>query len=578
MKTKSWWMDCLWLSLGIAILFGFMLGCRALSVPDEARYTEIPREMLLFHDFITPHLDGIKYFEKPPLLYWIQSGAIALWGINEWALRLPTALIALLGCLFTYLAGRSLFDRVTGLISAVILATSPLYFAMAHSITLDMTVSVWLSLTLFAFIVAVDLPVDSVLRRNVCWVMYIAAALAVMTKGLIGIVLPGMVIFSWLLIFNRWRELKRINLVSGLLIFLLISVPWHILVQIKNPEFFHFYFVDQHFTRYFTKAMGRYKPFWWFVPILFGGLFPWIMFLPQAIRNVTLNAWLQRKQPMLQRKIFLLLWALEIFLFFSWSDSKLIPYIVPVFPPLAVLIGGYMGVVILEGLAVIPAKAGIQLEIDSSLRWNDNADSSLRWNDNSISFILISIIAVLFALAAGSIGFWHHGFSIGAIHHLYVVAMILIVMAVGVWCFSKLKQKIYWLLVLQILFLWSLVATIPYFDQRPIKPLALLINQYAKPNDVVASYGLYYQDLPVYTQRLVLIVDWKNELEFGSQHQANANHYLIDQQQFWKIWQSPQHVFAVMDKDDYQHLQSKYKLYLVAQHAQDYLVSNQSEK
>src|SRR5579862_905173 len=139
-RRRTWYFDLLMLTLGMVLLFGLFLGSRPLSTPDEARYSEIPREMLVLHDFVTPHLNGIKYFEKPPLIYWIQAAAIKLLhpslgktqglqdemtvpikSINEWTVRLPNALFALLGCLFLYAAGRLLFDRPTGSLSAIIL-------------------------------------------------------------------------------------------------------------------------------------------------------------------------------------------------------------------------------------------------------------------------------------------------------------------------------------------------------------------------------------------------------------------------------------------------------------------------
>jgi 4-amino-4-deoxy-L-arabinose transferase-like glycosyltransferase len=546
LNKKSYLIDYLWLFVAIAVFFGFMLGCRALSVPDEARYSEIPREMLWFHDFITPHLDGVKYFEKPPFLYWVQSGMIAIFGINEWALRLPTALMGLLGCLATYTVGHYFFNRATGIISALVLATSPLYFGMAHSITLDMAVTFWLSITLFSFIVAVDLPWHSKARRNVCWLMYAAAALAVLTKGLIGIVLPGVIVFSWLLIFNRWRELKQVHLISGILLFLAIALPWHILVQLKNPEFFNFYFIEQHFTRFLTKAMGRYQPVWWFIPILFVGLFPWVFFLPQALRF----KWSERARY--QREIFFILWAVEIFIFFSLSDSKLIPYILPVFPPLVLLLGKILQDVLLSKIE--PAASQVK-GIDISLR-------------------ALSIFSLMVVIGILTTPFWKHIFTSAQAMHLYILMIPFCILMILPWLQWNLPRKMLVLFLMQILLLWNLVAAIPAFDLRPIKSLALHINQLAKPNDIVASYGLYYQDLPVYTQRLVLIVNWKNELSFGYAHQPDAKERMIDQDTFWKIWQQPQRVFAIMDQNDYQIFSKKYPMHVISTHDDDLLVSN----
>jgi 4-amino-4-deoxy-L-arabinose transferase-like glycosyltransferase len=543
MKKNTWLFDYFWLTLALLIFFGIFLGSRVLSVPDEGRYSEIPREMLLFHDFITPHLDGIKYFEKPPLLYWIQTAAISLFGINEWGLRLPTALFAVLGSLSVYTAGRFLLGRVAAILATLVLATSPLYFAMAHSITLDMAVSVFITITLLSFITAIHLPELSRARRNVCWLMFIAAALALLTKGLIGIALPGLVIITWLLIFNRWRELTKIHFVSGLIIFLLISLPWHILVQIKNPEFFYFYFIKQHVLRYLTKAMDRYQPVWWFIPILVIGLFPWIIFLYQALRDAIKISWADRWQKSIE--IFLFIWAVEIFLFFSFSDSKLIPYILPVFPPVALLIGNYFYYLI-------------------SRQNKKAAFMPLVWLSLALSFALFFARFLPLPLNAAQL------------LSLKYMAIPLILMAIGVYLLKGNELKISWVILTQVIFLGCFLFSVPNFDLRSVKPLALMIKQLAKPGDVVVNYGEYHQDLPVYSQHLVLIVNWINELEFGAQHQLSAKERLINPEQFWLLWQKPHRVFAIMDVNDYQAaLHHHHAIRVLAKYYNHLLISNQ---
>ena len=560
MQKNTWLTDYLWLALSISGIFFILLGCRALSVPDEARYTEIPREMLALHDFITPHLDGIKYFEKPPLLYWIQAGVMHFFGMSEWALRLPTALMGMLGCLVTYSAGRFLFDRRTGIYAAFILATSPLYFAMAHSITLDMTVSLWITLTLMCFIIAVNLPNASSARRYVSWLMYAAAALAVLTKGLIGILLPGFVMFTWLLIFNRWRDVRDLYVCSGLIIFLAIAVPWHVLVQMKNPEFLHFYFLDQQFLRYLTKAQDRYKPVWFFVPILIGGFFPWIVFLGKGCFK---NVWSQRDQY--QNEIFFLLWAIEIFAFFSFSDSKLIPYIVPVFPPLALLVGKVLN----EPLSSRrrPGSKLLKNTLDPGLRRDDSG--------TPLAFNFLRFLLLFLGVAAFIASFFLHKYSFSAQNYIRYLAAIWFIMGAGLFYFRE-KNAFIFLVILQTFWLWGLVAAAAAFDMRPIKSLALIIKAQAKPDDIIASYGLYYQDLPVYTQRQVLIINWKNELTFGYNHQSSAKNWMMDQEQFWPLWKGQKRIFAVMDESDYVKWSQQYPMIVLAKHANDFLVTNQA--
>jgi 4-amino-4-deoxy-L-arabinose transferase-like glycosyltransferase len=329
----SWVTDLFFVSLGVALLLGPHLGRRALWEPDEGRYAEIPREMLATGDFVTPRLNGVKYFEKPPLFYWLEAATMRALGPAEWALRLPPALFALGGCLAVYAAGRRLFGRRAGLLAAAVLATSPLYFAIGQIVILDMAVSVELTAAFLAFLLAGREPPGRRLDLLI-WIFWAAAALAVLTKGLIGIVLPGLIIGAWTLLFRRWEITRRIFQPSGVALFLLIAVPWHVLVARANPEFAWFYFVHEHFLRYTTKIHRRYEPFWFFLPILMVGLLPWTVFLPTAVRRA-------RAAQGEEREVtdFLLLWAGLIFIFFSFSGSKLVPYILPTVPPLALLLG-----------------------------------------------------------------------------------------------------------------------------------------------------------------------------------------------------------------------------------------------
>ena len=530
--------DCLWLILLLVIIFGFFLGLRALSVPDEARYTEIPREMLLFHNFITPHLDGIKYFEKPPLMYWLQAGMIHWFGINEWALRIPTMLLALIGCLTIYFSARFLYDRGVGVLSALILASSPLYFVMAHSITLDMANSVFLTITLCSFISAVYAPLDSKLRQNLTWLMCIAAACAVLTKGLIGILLPGLVIVSWLFITHEWKNFWQLPIFSGVIIFLSITLPWHVLVQLHNPEFFHFYFIEQHFARYLTPVMHREEPNWWFLLVLGAGFFPWIIFLGESITKI-----IKAKIPIsltYKKEWFFVLWAAEIFIFFSFSHSKLIPYILPVFPPLAVLIAQFL-------LSAVVNKS---------------------YQNISIAYLIMagSILTIVF----------HFSFFPVLKRDLIFISMLFILVPLGFLIFPIFsKMKLIYLFCIQIIFLWTVVIIYPDFDTRSIKELAIQLNQHLHKNDLLVSYEGYYQDLPVYTKHLVQIVDWQDELSFGALHQKNSKEILISTDHFWHLWASPHQVWAIMSIKNYEQEKKHHKLYLLSASDRNVVVSNE---
>ncbi len=318
------------------ILFFLTNWIRPLANPDEGRYTEIPREMLESGDWVSPRLNGVLYFDKPPMFYWLQATALKAGGINEFSSRFWTSTFGLLGCIATYLGGRALFGRAAGFFSALVLGTSLLYFAMSQLATLDMTVSVFISSALMVFMRAVQLPPGRK-RFWLCNLFFALLALATLTKGLIGLVIPGAIIFWWGLLLWKWKAFWPFYPLTGISIFLIIAVPWHYLAWKAHPEFAWYYFVHEHFLRYVTPIHGRSQPLWFFFVLLPVGLIPWVGFLPQAIGNVFSSGWEKIEEN--SAEIFLLIWAVLVVLFFSFSDSKLAPYILPAYPPLALLIG-----------------------------------------------------------------------------------------------------------------------------------------------------------------------------------------------------------------------------------------------
>jgi 4-amino-4-deoxy-L-arabinose transferase-like glycosyltransferase len=339
-KATPWWRDLLWLTVGFGLLYFFLLGRAPLANPDEGRYGEIPREMVATGDWVTPRLDGVNYFEKPPLMYWAVAVALQALGGNEGVLRTVPALFGLAGVLLTYAAARRLYGRAAGLGAGVVLGTCGLYAALARLLILDMAVSVLMSATLFCFILGVLEPVGR-RRRWFFYGLYASAALATLTKGLMGFLVTGAVMLLWLAVCGQWRRLRPLYLPSGAFLFLLLAAPWHLLAASRNPGWAHFYFIHEHWERFTTTTHGRFHPWYWFIPILLGGLFPWVGWLGAGLRAGLAGGWAKRAGN--AGPWFFVLWAAFIFAFFSKSQSKLAPYILPVFPPLAVLIGLVVG-------------------------------------------------------------------------------------------------------------------------------------------------------------------------------------------------------------------------------------------
>lgn len=205
--SKIFWRDILLLLCIFVPLYMMLLGNRPFATPDEARYVEIPREMLFFNDWITPHLNGVKYFEKPPLLYWIYAIIQSIFGSSEYVMRMPIAFFGWFGILGTYAFAQRIFNRKVGLISAAILGTTGLWFALSHLIILDMAISVFMTLALFTFYSAIMESPSTYKRRSYLAATAVLCALGVLTKGIIMLAVFGMTTILWLIITRQYKRL-----------------------------------------------------------------------------------------------------------------------------------------------------------------------------------------------------------------------------------------------------------------------------------------------------------------------------------------------------------------------------------
>lgn len=509
--------DLLLLAIMFAVPFFQFLGRYPLIEPDEGRYSEIPREMLERGDFITPLLNYVKYFEKPPLLYWLNSLSFSIFGQNEFAARFPCALAGLLTILFTYWVGRKLFDRRIGILSASILGTSIGFLAQARINITDTPLTLCLTICLGSFILAVR--EGEKYRGRYYYLFYATAALAVLAKGLIGILFPGAIVFLFMLTRKRWRLLKEMHLFTGILLFLLIAAPWFILVSGRNPEFARFFFIHEHFERFLTKVHHRYQPLWFFIPVLLGTMLPWSFFIPSALKN----AWEERKGEHGEALTYLAIWALFIFLFFSKSSSKLVPYILPVFPPLAIMIARVCSSALEKGARVIRgysiALIALLLLIGAGLPVY-SLISSKQDLDMSSAVLLGSIFLCQGGLA------WH-------LLKRDDLIRFFIVLAVG--------STLYTIIAGHIVYAHQA-------ERKTSKSLALKVKSLAGPNDMVASFE-YDQTLPFYAQRRIVVVGGVGELEFGSQ-QGDQSAWFLDWGSFFRAWDGDKPVFAVIQARD----------------------------
>ena len=532
LSSEGWARDFVLLALAMVVLFFAFLWVRPLNNPDEGRYAEIPREMVATGDYVTPRLNGVKYFEKPPLMYWLSAATFEVAGVNEFTARAWNAGFALMGVLMAYAAGRALYGRTAGWWSAGVLATSLLYYALSQIVLLDMAVAVTMSGALFAFVFAMRQPPGAT-RRWLFLAFYASMALAVLTKGLIGFVLPCAVAFVWVLTLNKWRALWPFYPILGTLVLLGIAAPWHLLAEqanhsvVKEHDFAWFYFIHEHYLRFTTKIHGRYEPWWFFGPVLLLGLFPWVAFVGQAVRSALTGGWRGRQSH--AEAWFLVIWIGFITLFFSKSDSKLIPYILPVFPAVAVLIGGYL--------------AGI---------WRDGAAGARGLRAGLWVFVGLALaLAVAVAVVPVPKKYPELGGELAPWRVVLGVALAGGAVAVIV-CLRRGRTRgalVAVLLTCGAFYLpFNFVGKV--FDSRSTKDLALTLKPLLAPGDAVYCVNTYSQDLPVYLDRLVNVVDYRGELSFGIDAEPEVSRErFISTEEFTVRWKQPATAYAVAPKN-----------------------------
>ena len=327
LMTERW---APWFLFGMTVVVLFLhLGSAPLFEPDEGRNAEKAREILVLNDWITPHENFHAVLDKPIFFYWLIALAYKIFGISEWAARLPSALAALscIGVIYWFVRRR--WDLWAAQWSGLILLTSLGFFVLARVVIFDMNLTLFLALALCAFYEGAHAN-DLTKRRIFCLLLYASLAIATLIKGLIGFVLPGMVIFFYLMITKQWFLLLRIYLIPGVILFLVVVVPWYLTVDAFNPDYLRYYFWDEHFGRFTSIEFNRSEPWYYFIWVGMVGFFPWTLLLPFLAGRY-------RKNTFDDKTIFITLWCVLPFLFFSASDSKLPHYILPVLPALSIL-------------------------------------------------------------------------------------------------------------------------------------------------------------------------------------------------------------------------------------------------
>ncbi|MDY0743956.1 glycosyltransferase family 39 protein [Paucibacter sp. R3-3] len=325
-----------WVAAGLLLLWlGCTAGLRPLMLPDEGRYVGVARHMLDSGDWLTPMLDGLPFFHKPPLFYWLSAGSMALLGGSEFAARLPSLLAAWVACLALFLFVRRWADARLARSSLLALALQPMLFCGAQFANLDMLVAGAITVTVLALAHAQLCREQGLPYRAALLAAYLLAALGVLAKGLIGLALPGLVVIAWLLARGRWRQIVGLLWLPGWLAFLLVAAPWFVLEQQRYPGFLHYVFVEQQFQRFAGTGFNNVQPLWFYPAVLAAFSLPWLYWMLRHLRDAARD--LGSPPPVPQHPVNVLMWAWPavVLLFFSLPQSKLIGYILPAVPPLA---------------------------------------------------------------------------------------------------------------------------------------------------------------------------------------------------------------------------------------------------
>jgi len=316
------------------MLYVAPLGQRPLFVPDETRYAEVPREMISTSSWTAPKLDGFRYFEKPVLGYWLNGVSIKAFGENAFAARLPSALAVGLAAFLVYLLARKYGckEHRPWLASLIFMTFAEVYGIGTFSV-LDSSFSLFISAGLTAYYFAAD-------RNSAAWnkilflaIFGVACGLGFLTKGFLAFVIPASVIVPFMLLEKRWKELFFYHPWIPILTALLTVLPWGIAVHFKEPDFWNYFFYEEHIKRFFSADGPKHpEPFFFFIPVIMAGALPWTFASVASFTGMKKGFY---KESFTK---YLLCWLVVPFIFFSISRGKLATYILPCFPPLAIIL------------------------------------------------------------------------------------------------------------------------------------------------------------------------------------------------------------------------------------------------
>lgn len=442
-RPASWhhcWPEALLGLLVLVTLFTF-LGTGGLNEPDEGRYAEMAREMAAGESWLVPHLNGIPQFQKPPMIHWATATSLKIFGVNEWAARLPSALAALGALLLTWGIGRMLFGRPEAAMAVLVLVSCLQFFVMARLLTPDMVMTFWITAAMYCLVKRVRGGGGA----QWGWLFFVCMGLGFLTKGPMSLVVPASGALAWQLAERRGSTAFRLPWAGGMVLALALGLSWHVTLSLQNPALFSYFAGDELVDRFASTQHGRSRPWWFFLMVLPAGAFPWT-FLLGALVIERAMAWRKGLKP--SPAAWLLLgWVIPPLILLSFSGSKLPTYILPLFPALALAMG-----------------RGISLNLKSRL-----------W----LAAWVLTVFGVI-ALVAAFVGMgrWA-GYSVPEMRPLLIVPLLL---GMALWRWRTLVMP---LLGASMVAGWLLgIAQIDRFNdhlaqQATVRPLAELLRKHA---------------------------------------------------------------------------------------------------
>jgi 4-amino-4-deoxy-L-arabinose transferase-like glycosyltransferase len=534
----------------------------------DATHAEAAREMLVRHDFVTLHVNGIRYLEKAPLMYWLVAFSYRFFGVSDIATRLPIVLAMLLLAVLAMRWGQLAFGERAGVYSGLFVSTAVGFFLFTRILIPDVILSLLIATSFYFFLTA--------LNDKAAWRWYLAyacVALGVLTKGLVMLVFVGGTAAGYLLLSGEWRRWREFRLLGGTVLFLAIAAPWHLLAGFRNHGFFWFYFVNEHFLRFLGKRYPRdYNKLpaslYWSLHLVW--LFPWSMYLPSAIADLRRNLRGQgtRAESLtfaFRTRLLCLIWAGIILVFFAISTNQEY-YTLPAYFPILLLIAG----------TIAEAEEGAG---SKWLSWSAGAVAALAmaagamliaglWSSRQLPYVAdISTVLAKHDMAKDTLSMSHMldltGESFAALRLPAILAALALVVGPACALYLRLKRRhllATWMtagtmVVLLVAAHLALERFAPYMSS---KPLAQIIARQARPEDKIFIYGeqSHGSSLLIYLQRPIYLVNGATtSMWFGSTFPDAPKIFLHDLDLVGE-WGSSTRIFLFVTSCDQAHVEA----------------------